>query len=76
MAKQKNNKKALANIFMLKEAQASCALDGETQTFDETIEELYSKYICNKCKDKGIIFEGKGKMVHTCFDCLRAGRLG
>jgi hypothetical protein len=28
---------------------------------------------CSKCKDKGNVFE-KG-ITHTCWDCLKAGRL-
>jgi len=33
------------------------------------------KYICNDCKDTGIISKKFGE-VSTCFKCLRAGRLG
>ena len=30
---------------------------------------------CYKCNGTGYIFEGKGKEVHTCIDCLKSGRL-
>ena len=32
------------------------------------------KFLCDKCKDTGIVREKNGS-VHTCWDCLRAGRL-
>ena len=32
------------------------------------------KYICQKCKDTGIVKEADGS-CHTCWDCLKEGRL-
>ena len=32
------------------------------------------KYICDKCKDTGMIREKNGT-IHVCFDCLSEGRL-
>lgn len=32
-------------------------------------------YRCEKCKDTGKVKEANGE-VHTCWDCLREGRLG
>jgi uncharacterized protein (DUF983 family) len=26
--------------------------------------------VCSKCNGKGYVFEGKGKNVHTCWNCL------
>jgi len=31
--------------------------------------------VCPKCNGTGYIFDGKGKDVHTCIDCLKLGRL-
>ena len=33
------------------------------------------KEVCKKCKGLGYIFEGKGKSVHTCWDCLKNNKL-
>lgn len=32
------------------------------------------KYTCPKCKDTGRVMDPDGT-IHTCFDCLVAGRL-
>lgn len=32
--------------------------------------------VCPKCNGIGYIWEGKGKQVKTCIDCLLSGRLG
>ncbi len=32
------------------------------------------QYKCPKCKDTGKVMEKNGE-IHTCFDCLVAGRL-
>ena len=37
--------------------------------------EIKSKYQCELCKDIGYIQEDKGKAVHTCWNCLKEGRL-
>lgn len=31
--------------------------------------------VCGLCNGKGYIQDKKGKDVHTCFKCLKAGRL-
>ncbi len=33
-----------------------------------------NKFECEKCKDTGIVKEADGS-CHTCWDCLREGRL-
>ena len=33
-----------------------------------------SQYKCPKCKDTGIVKESDGS-CHTCWDCLKSGRL-
>jgi hypothetical protein len=39
-------------------------------------EEIKSEYKCDYCKDQGYVQERKFGPVHTCFYCLKAGRLG
>lgn len=33
------------------------------------------KPVCKKCKGNGYVYDGVGADVHTCYDCLLAGRL-
>ncbi len=33
-----------------------------------------AEYICDKCHDTGMMRDADGS-VHTCWDCLAAGRL-
>ena len=39
------------------------------------MQERIEKTLCPLCKGKGYYQEAKGEPVHTCFKCLREGKL-